>query len=884
MIPERTFFVGHVAAIFFQNPSNFYKVLLVKVTENNADYKDSEIVVTGSFGEIQEEEKYRFFGELVNHPKYGVQLKAESYQQEQPTSEQGLIAYLSGEKFPGIGKKTAEKIVDLLGEEAIDRMLEEPTLLEQIPGLNESKQKMILDTVRQNHGMDQVIVGLSRYGFGSQLSFAIYQAYKNEALAIIEENPYQLVEDIEGIGFKRADGIAEQLGIEASSLQRFRAAVLHQIFAQSLQTGNTFIHAQDLLEQTLRLLETSRPIEIAPDDLASTIIQLVEEGKIQQEETRLYENSLYFSEWGIASSIERLLSRKKEIVYPEKKISKTLRKIEKHLGITYGSSQEEAIKEAIRSPLFILTGGPGTGKTTVINGIVQLFAELNDLDLEPSKYSDETFPILLAAPTGRAAKRMNETTGLPSGTIHRLLGLNGREKAPSISPKELEGGLLIVDEMSMVDTWLANTLFKSIPTNMQVIFVGDKDQLPSVGPGQVLHDLLAIDAIPKQELTEIYRQGDGSSIIPLAHAIKNGQLPADFTQNQKDRSFFACDAYKIEPLIAQIVKRAKDKGYTPQDIQVLAPMYRGAAGIDALNKMMQEIFNPNDGTKKEVTFNDTVYRIGDKVLQLVNSPEDNVFNGDMGQIVGITLAKQSEDKIDELVIQFDANEVTYKRNEWNKITLSYCCSIHKSQGSEFQMVILPMVHQYQRMLQRNLLYTAVTRSKEMLILLGEPQAYQTCVNHESATRLTTLKERINGTEKMTPLQRAKLAQFEEADDPFYDDSSVDTKAKTSSTKIKEQSSTKVTANKQAAEKTSDSGLDLFAFAETEPSASNQTETAKPLSGDKVLSEGTTGEEALIEETPNDGVLTLTMVKKHLVDPMIGMKDCSPYDFMPTKNG
>ncbi len=884
MIPERTFFVGHVAAIFFQNPSNFYKVLLVKVTENNADYKDSEIVVTGSFGEIQEEEKYRFFGELVNHPKYGVQLKAESYQQEQPTSEQGLIAYLSGEKFPGIGKKTAEKIVDLLGEEAIDRMLEEPTLLEQIPGLNESKQKMILDTVRQNHGMDQVIVGLSRYGFGSQLSFAIYQAYKNEALAIIEENPYQLVEDIEGIGFKRADGIAEQLGIEASSPQRFRAAVLHQIFAQSLQTGNTFIHAQDLLEQTLRLLETSRPIEIAPDDLASTIIQLVEEGKIQQEETRLYENSLYFSEWGIASSIERLLSRKKEIVYPEKKISKTLRKIEKHLGITYGSSQEEAIKEAIRSPLFILTGGPGTGKTTVINGIVQLFAELNDLDLEPSKYSDETFPILLAAPTGRAAKRMNETTGLPSGTIHRLLGLNGREKAPSISPKELEGGLLIVDEMSMVDTWLANTLFKSISTNMQVIFVGDKDQLPSVGPGQVLHDLLAIDAIPKQELTEIYRQGDGSSIIPLAHAIKNGQLPADFTQNQKDRSFFACDAYKIEPLIAQIVKRAKDKGYTPQDIQVLAPMYRGAAGIDALNKMMQEIFNPNDGTKKEVTFNDTVYRIGDKVLQLVNSPEDNVFNGDMGQIVGITLAKQSEDKIDELVIQFDANEVTYKRNEWNKITLSYCCSIHKSQGSEFQMVILPMVHQYQRMLQRNLLYTAVTRSKEMLILLGEPQAYQTCVNHESATRLTTLKERINGTEKMTPLQRAKLAQFEEADDPFYDDSSVDTKVKTSSTKIKEQSSTEVTANKLAVEKTSDSGLDLFAFAETEPLASNQTETAKPLSGDKVLSEGTTGEEALIEETPNDGVLTLTMVKKHLVDPMIGMKDCSPYDFMPTKNG
>jgi exodeoxyribonuclease V alpha subunit len=847
MNPERTFFVGHVAAIFFQNPSNFYKVLLVKVTENNADYKESEIVVTGSFGDIQEEESYRFYGELVNHPKYGVQLKVDSYQQEQPTSEQGLINYLSGEKFPGIGKKTAEKIVTLLGEQAIDRMLEEPALLEQISGLNESKRKMILETVRLNHGMDQVIVGLSRYGFGSQLSFAIYQAYKNQALEIIEENPYQLVEDIEGIGFKRADNIAEQLGIEATSPQRFRAAVLHQIFAQSLQTGNTYINAQDLLEQTLRLLESSRPIEIAPDDLATIIIELVEEGKIQQEETKLYENSLYFSEWGIANSIQRLLARKKEINYPKKTVEKTLRKIEKRLGITYGTSQEEAIKEAIHSPLFILTGGPGTGKTTVINGIVQLFAELNDLNLDPTKYTEEMFPILLAAPTGRAAKRMNETTGLPSGTIHRLLGLNGRERTPSVSAKELEGGLLIVDEMSMVDTWLANTLFKSIPTNMQVIFVGDKDQLPSVGPGQVLHDLLEIEQIPKQELTEIYRQGDGSSIIPLAHAIKNGELPADFTQNKKDRSFFACDAYKIEPLIAQIVQRAKAKGFTPQDIQVLAPMYRGAAGIDALNKMMQEIFNPNDGSKKEVTWNDTVYRIGDKVLQLVNSPEDNVFNGDMGQIVGIIPAKQSEDKVDELVIQFDATEVTYKRNEWNKITLSYCCSIHKSQGSEFKMVIMPMVHQYQRMLQRNLLYTAVTRSKELLILLGEPQAYQTCVTHESATRLTTLQERINGSETMTPLQRQRLAQFEESDDPFAENATPIQVTKKQSEPASQKVATEETEHKQE--------IDLFS---------------------------TDSKESIVEETlepvlPTE--LTLEMIQKNQVDPMIGMGNLSPYDFV-----
>lgn len=832
MLPEKTYVVGKVAAIFFQNPSNFFKVLLVRIEETNAEYREKEIVVTGSFGEVQEEESYRFFGEMVEHPKYGEQLKADTYQKEQPTSENGLIHYLSSEKFPGIGKKTAERIVDLLGEQAIDRMIAEPELLGQVPGLTEKKQKMMLETIRLNHGMDQVIVGLNRFGFGSQLAFAIYQAYKNAAIEMIEENPYRLVEDIEGIGFKKADNIAEQLGIEATSPKRMRAAILHQIFQQSMQTGNTYVPAQELLDQTIRLLETSRPVEIHPEQVADVVIQLVDQGKIQQEGTNLYENSLFFSEWGIATSIQRLLQRKKEINYPEKTVEKCLRKIEKRLGIVYGSSQEEAIKQAIRSPLFILTGGPGTGKTTVINGIVQLFAELNEVDLEPSKYTEETFPILLAAPTGRAAKRMNETTGLPSGTIHRLLGLNGREKATAMAPKELEGGLLIVDEMSMVDTWLANTLFKSISTNMQVIFVGDKDQLPSVGPGQVLHDLLEIDDIPKQELNEIYRQGDGSSIIPLAHEIKNGRLPQNFTQNQKDRSFFACDAYKIEPIIAQIVQRAKDRGFTPQDIQVLAPMYRGAAGIDALNKMMQEIFNPNpDGKKKEVHWNETVYRIGDKVLQLVNSPEDNVFNGDMGQIVGITYAKNSEDKVDELTIQFDANEVTYKRSEWNKITLSYCCSIHKSQGSEFKMVILPMVHQYQRMLQRNLLYTAITRSKELLILLGELPAYQQCVANESNLRYTTLKERILGIDSLSSTIRQRIHQYEEADEePFAEEDNV-------------------------------APLPIVEASEAQTS---------------LFSEEASLIEEAFEQLPE--YLTEEVVQIGQIDPMIGMAGISPYDF------
>ncbi|HBK6942749.1 TPA: ATP-dependent RecD-like DNA helicase [Enterococcus faecium] len=857
---EMPYFVGTVAAIFFQNPSNFYKVLLVHISETTADYREKEIVVTGSFGDIQENETYRFYGELVDHPKYGRQLKLERYEQEKPTTANGIVAYLSSEKFPGIGKKTAEKIVELLGEDAIEKIIADPSVLKQISGLTKPKREMLAETIRLNHGMDQVIMGLNRYGFGSQLAFSIYQAYKNESLDIIEENPYQLVEDIEGIGFKRADNLAEQIGIAADSPRRIRAAILHQIFQHAVQTGDTYVPAETLLQQTIRILETSRPIEIQPDQVATVIIQLVEEGKIQQEETNLYENSLYFSEWGIGNSIQRLLSRKKEIHYPEKEVQKNIRRIEKIFGIQYGPSQEQAIAEAIRSPLFILTGGPGTGKTTVINGIVNLFAELNGLELDPSKYTQEIFPILLAAPTGRAAKRMNETTGLPASTIHRLLGLNGREKTPSVSTKELEGGLLIVDEMSMVDTWLANTLFKAIPTNMQVILVGDKDQLPSVGPGQVLHDLLEIEQIPKMELNQIYRQGDGSSIIPLAHEIKEGRLPKDFTKNQKDRSYFRSDAYQIEPLISKIVEKAKNKGFRAQDIEVLAPMYRGPAGIDALNKMMQEIFNPGKPGKKEVHWNDTVYRIGDKVLQLVNTPELNVFNGDMGEITGIILAKDSEDKVDELVIQFDANEVTYKRNEWNKITLSYCCSIHKSQGSEFKMVILPMVHQYQRMLQRNLLYTAVTRSKELLILLGEEQAYVTCVANESASRMTTLKSRIMDNDKMNITLRTKLAAYEDSlvgNDPFEDGNYT--------------KEPRVVKEKLPVE--DDSG--------TNETKNQVMETVEPD-----LFSSFVGEEKKEEVEPavsKDFVLTAEVIDNQLVDPMIGMENSSPYDFIPAKN-
>ncbi|WP_051258470.1 ATP-dependent RecD-like DNA helicase [Atopococcus tabaci] len=741
---EERYIIGEVLSVFFQNPSNFYKVLLVRVKETNTTYSEDEIVITGNFGQIKEEVPYRFVGDLTNHPKYGVQFQSERYVQERPSSTEALVAYLSGPRFVGIGTVTATNIVETLGENVIETILDDPDSLQKVSGLNKKKRETIVKVLEEEEGMDQVVLKLNQLGIGNQLAYKIYQVYQEQTLDIIRNNPYKLVEDIENIGFKRADALAEQMGIDGDSPNRIRASISYVLKESCFSSGDTYVESEHLLKEALRVLESSRSFLIEPEAVADQVISLSQEGQIIQEEDRFYLPSLFAAEWGITSSVERMLEKKEGKQIERQDILDELEKLEKTLGITYGKSQKQAIEQAIQSPLFVLTGGPGTGKTTVINGIVSLFAELHDLSLDPYSYKDEAFPILLAAPTGRAAKRMNETTGLPSSTIHRLLGLTGQENIEMDDvDRTLNGQLLIIDEMSMVDTWLANQLFKAIPEDMQVILVGDKDQLPSVGPGQVLHDLIDSERIPKMELDEIYRQDDGSSITTLAHDIKHDRLPEDFRKNQADRSFFSCSADQVMDVVAQVVSKAIEKGFTAQDIQVLAPMYRGPAGIDNLNKMLQDLFNPNpSGRRKEVKHMDSVYRIGDKVLQLVNEPELNVFNGDMGEITGIITAKESENNVEELTIQFDANEVSYTRNEWNKITLAYCCSIHKSQGSEFEMVILPLVRSYHRMLKKDLLYTAITRASRLLILCGEEAAFQQSLSSSSANRKTTLVKRL----------------------------------------------------------------------------------------------------------------------------------------------
>jgi exodeoxyribonuclease V alpha subunit len=743
---EKKYVKGRHLVTIFHNEQNLYSVIRIRVDETNHDYDDKEAVITGYLPKMNEEETYTYYGNFKEHPRFGLQLQATSFRKEMPQTKQGVIAYLSSNLFKGIGEKTAENIVDTLGEEAISKIMNQPSILETVPKLASDKAKILYDTLMKNQGLEQAMVSLNQYGFGPQLSMKIYQVYKENTLEIVQTNPYKLVEDIEGIGFGKADDLGSQIGITGNHPDRLKAGCLYILELSSNQEGHVYLHAEFLLEKVKALLEENQKEEIEFSQIADQVIQLEEEGKIIVEDKKIYLPSLFFSEKGLVRNIKRVMEQSEyKDQFPESEFLLALGNLEDRIGVQYAPSQREAIQTALMSPMLILTGGPGTGKTTVIKGIVELYGELHGCSLDPNDYkNDEPYPFILAAPTGRAAKRMAESTGLPAVTIHRLLGWNGTGTFERDEDHPLEGKILIVDETSMVDIWLAHQLFKALPEHIQVIIVGDEDQLPSVGPGQVLKDLLDSACIPTVKLKDIYRQAEGSSIIELAHEMKKGQLPANLLVPQGDRSFIKCSSSQIPQAIEKIVLNAKNKGFAPMDIQVLAPMYRGPAGIDRLNAILQEILNPNpDGTRKELKFGEVTYRIGDKVLQLVNQPESNVFNGDMGEIVSIFYAKENTEKQDMVIVSFDGIEATYTRQDLNQITLAYCCSVHKSQGSEFPIVIMPVVKSYYRMLRRNLIYTGITRSKQFLILCGELEAMELGVSrNDELNRQTTLKEKI----------------------------------------------------------------------------------------------------------------------------------------------
>ena len=734
------YFSGTIERIIFENPSNFFRILLLDIEDTDAeDFEDFEIIVTGSMADVMEGEDYTFWGSLVQHPKYGQQLKISRYERAKPSSK-GLVKYFSSDHFKGIGVKTAQKIVQLYGEDTedtIDKILAEPEKLTQINGLAAKNREAFVAKLRLNYGTEMVLAKLAAYGIPNKLAFQIQDTYKEETLDIVEKYPYQLVEDIQGIGFKIADHLAEELGIQSDAPERFRAGLVHTLLTQSMERGDTYVEARDLLEHTIELLESSRQVELDPSLVADELAHLIEEDKVQNVETKIFENSLFFAEEGIKSNLVRLLKKGEQDCFDADNITAAIQQVEENSGISYDSIQKEAIRQAINQKVFILTGGPGTGKTTVINCIIAVYTQLRGLDLR--KVND--LPILLAAPTGRAARRMNELTGLPSATIHRHLGMTGDDDTSHLDDY-LDADFIIVDEFSMVDTWLANQLLSNISSQTKLLIVGDADQLPSVSPGQVLADLLQIPTIPQTKLETIYRQSEESTIVTLASQIQKGILPADFTEKKADRSYFEARNEHIPPMIEKITSAAIRSGIPAQDVQVLAPMYRGPAGIDQINNLMQNLINPVE--KDELTFEapDCQYRQGDRVIHLVNDAESNVFNGDLGYISDLLPAKYSDSKQDELTIDFDGNELVYQRSEWYKIRLAYAMSIHKSQGSEFPVVILPITKSSHRMLQRNLIYTAITRAKSKLILLGEKAAFDYAAKNTGTARKTYLIERF----------------------------------------------------------------------------------------------------------------------------------------------
>lgn len=728
---------GTVDAILFQNKENFYTVLKVDMIESNESF-DSMPTIVGFFPEITEGDVYTFKGQVVTHSKYGKQLKAETFEKELPQTKEAIISYLSSDLFKGVGKKTAQSIVNKLGENAINDILNNPEILEKVPGLPKKKQKQIAEQIASNQETEQIIIRLHDLGFGPKLAMAIYQAYMGDTLDIVKSKPYQLVYDVKGIGFNKADTLARNVGIQFNDAERLKAGLLYVLEEACIKQGHTYLPTNNVLEMTQDML-SQPPAEVIDTQQLETVLQdLVSDTKLIQQENEVAIPSLYYSELKSVQNLYRNFSytnKLKEIEQSDLLLE--IGDIEERNKVSYADSQREALQTAINSKVMLLTGGPGTGKTTVIKGIVELYAEIHGLSLNYDDYQNDDYPVVLAAPTGRASKRLADATGLEAMTIHRLIGWNQDTSPEDILDNEISAKLIIIDEMSMVDTWLFHQFMSAVPIDAQVILVGDEDQLPSVGPGQVFKDLIDSKVIPRVNLTEVYRQQDGSSIIELAHRMKLGES-IDITQRFHDRNFINCSTDQIPSVVEKVVSSAVNKGYDMSDIQVLAPMYKGSAGIKKLNTVLQHILNPKEKDTREIEFGDVFFRKGDKVLQLVNRPSDNIFNGDIGEIVGIFWAKENALNKDVLVVDFEGNEITFTRQDLMELTHAYCTSIHKSQGSEFPIVIMPMVKQYFRMLQKPILYTGLTRAKQSLVFLGDPQAFDIGLKTHGQVRMTQL--------------------------------------------------------------------------------------------------------------------------------------------------
>lgn len=725
-------FTGKVNGIVFENDQDMFKILDVEILGKLEGYPRDEIKVTGSFGEIQIAGRYQFDGRLIMHDKFGLQFRSDSYQQVMPHEEGSLTKYLSSNKFPGIGLKAAGKIIDELGINALDVLKNNPAKIDTL-ALTQKQKDSLLSGINSMDSFSEIILKLAQYGVKKKVATRLYQFYHGEALKKLQQNPYAAIAEVQGYGFKTADIIGRELNIKADDPKRIQGAVYQVLIDALTSSGDTYVGLAELLTESSKMLDIS-----AFDPIAKEVNTLQKNGKVVVDGENAAISNIYETEVNIARTLKNLVQRRQDQhdeTYSDSEMEDAIEEAEKKLKIKYDDTQKAAIKNALNNPVSILTGGPGTGKTTIINGILLSLQQLADIPAS-ALYSEDP-PFLLAAPTGRAAKRMGEITGIAAKTIHRLLGL-GIGETDEAELNELNGEILIIDEMSMVDMFLFKQLVSSINQTQHIVFVGDKDQLPSVGAGNIFSDLIKSHAFPTTILKQIHRQGDDSTIITLAHDVNDGKNQDELFKKTKNYSFIPCQPQLVGDAVGQIVELALKRGFSKDDIQVLGAMYHGNGGIINLNDILQEIMNPPKAKSKQVEAHNENFRIGDRVLQLQNNPEKDIYNGQIGKVVGID--DHSSDKC--LIANFDEREVEFNKKDLSDLTRAYAITIHKSQGSEFPLVVLNLTMQNYVMLKRNLLYTAITRAEKNLVLVGEPRAYITALNTPGNDRKTGLTAKL----------------------------------------------------------------------------------------------------------------------------------------------
>ena len=725
------FIKGNYKRSIYEN-SNGYHIGLFKVSDTNdekySDYIGKTITFTGYFHELNDIDTYLFYGKMVNHPKYGEQFNVDSYERCKPDEKNSIIEFLTSVLFKGIGEKKAKKIVDVLGKDTLNVILENPSNLILIPTITKKNIETLHNKLKEYEASYEAIIYLNEIGFSTKEAMIIYNHYKEKTRSIIDEDIYSLIKNIVELNFKKIDKIALSIGVKKDDLIRIKSAIIYIMEEVSNMYGHSYFYKEEIKNTLPKILS----VNISDDQVDSALSSLEIDMDIIISEDRYYLKEMYEAE-NLIVKRTRLLAYKD--LDKKKDLDKMIVELENYFDIEYNTDQQEAIKQSSYKNFLIITGGPGTGKTTIMKGITELYRKMYKLSYE--KLNEK---IALLAPTGRAAKRMSETTLLNASTIHRFLKWQKETNKFQVNEyNKSRVELVIIDEASMIDTYLLANLFKGISSNCRVIMVGDYYQLPSVGPGQVLHDLITSNKLPVVELKELYRQGIDSNILSLAYDVRSGVINKNVFNKEDDLTFIEAKDDEVINNIIEISRTYKDLDY--KKFQILAPMYKTINGIDSINNAIQDIFNKKDKTKKEILIGETIFRESDKVIQLTNMPDENVYNGDIGIISRIVLHPKKE-----VYIDFDYGTVKYTPANFNKFRLAYAISIHKAQGSEFDVVIMPIVKQFNKMLYRKLVYTGITRSKKKLYIVGDVNALKKAVdNTDSDIRRTTIKEfLING--------------------------------------------------------------------------------------------------------------------------------------------